>query len=83
MQFAHSRLIMAIAVIWSSSKAKLSTVDHLEADRLEFHYCNRIAALVETEKFYKQAIWKLFRSCSVCMDCTEHCRHAKLNRGQH
>ena len=34
-----------LLVIWSSPKAKLSTVDCLKADRLEFHY--RIAAQVQ------------------------------------
>ena len=40
--------------IWSFSKAKLSTVDYLEADRSEFHY--RIASRVDTEKLCKQAM---------------------------
>ena len=76
MQFAHSRSIMAVAV---NLKAKLSTVDYLEADRLEFHY--RIAAQVQRNCVSK--LRKLSRSCSVCMGCTEHCRHAQLNCGQH
>ena len=52
MQFAHSRLIMAVLAICSSSKAKLSTVDYLEADRLD-----RIAAQVQRN--YVSKLWKL------------------------
>ena len=72
-QFAHWRLIMAVLAIWSSSKAKLSTVDCLEADRID-----RIAAQVQRNCVSK--LWKLSRSCSVCI---EQCRHAQLNCGQH
>ena len=40
---------------WTSPKAKLSTVDCLEADRLEFYY--RIAAKVQKKCVSK--LWKL------------------------
>ena len=53
--------IWLLLAIWSSSKAKLSTVE-LEADRLEFHYM--IAAQVQRNCVSK--LWKLFCSCSVC-----------------
>ena len=67
--FAQSRLIMAVLAIWSSSKAKLSTVDYLEADRLD-----RIAAQVSYGSYFARVL------TSVCMGCTEHCQ---LNCGLH
>ena len=42
-------------------ESKLTTVDYLEADRLEFHY--RIAAQVQRNRVSN--LWKLSRSCSV------------------
>ena len=42
--------------IWTSPKAKLSTVDCLEADRLEFYY--RIAAQVQRNCVSKQ--WRSY-----------------------
>ena len=41
-------LCLPLLAIWTSPKAKLSTVDCLEADRLEFYY--RIAAQLGPEK---------------------------------
>ena len=52
---AHSRSIMAVAGDRSSSKAKLSTVDSQEPDRLEFHYSNCVSKL-----------WTLSRLCALC-----------------
>ena len=49
--------------IWTSPKAKLSTVDCLEADRLEFYY--RIAAQVQRNRVSK--LWKLSRSGYACV----------------
>ena len=58
-------------VICLLPKAKLSTVDCLEAYRLEFYY--RKAAQVQRNCVSK--LWKLSRSCA------KHCRHAQLNCG--
>ena len=72
-------LCLPLLAIWTSPKAKLSTVDSLEADRLEFYY--RIAAQVQRNCVSK--LWKLSRSWYVCGDCcAKHRRHAQLNCGQ-
>ena len=55
-------LCLPLLAIWTSSKAKLSTVDCLEADRLEFYY--RIAAQVQRNRVSK--LWKLSRSWYAC-----------------
>ena len=52
-QFAHSRLIMAVA---GDLESKLSTVEYVEADMLEFHF--RIAAQVQRNCVNKP--WKVF-----------------------
>ena len=67
-------LCLPLLAIWTSPKAKLSTVDCLEADRFKFYY--RIAAQVQRNRVSK--LWKLSRSWYA-----EHCRHAQLNCGQH
>ena len=51
-------LCLPLLAIWTSSKAKLSTVDCLEADRFKFYY--RIAAQVQRNRVSK--LWKLSRS---------------------
>ena len=51
----HDRSWLLLA-IWSSSKAKLSTVDCQEADRLEFYYSNCVSKL-----------WTLSRSFRCCI----------------
>ena len=51
-------LCLPLLAIWTSPKAKLSTVDCLEADRFEFYY--RIAAQVQRNRVSK--LWKLSRS---------------------
>ena len=51
-------LCLSLLAIWASPKAKLSTVDCLEAERLEFYY--RIAAQVHRNRLSK--LWKLSRS---------------------
>ena len=55
-------LCLPLLAIWTSPKAKLSTVDCLEADRLEFYY--RIAAQVQRNRVSK--LWKLSRSWYAC-----------------
>ena len=55
-------LCLPLLAIWTSLKAKLSTVDCLEADRLEFDY--RIAAQVQRNRVSK--LWKLSRSWYAC-----------------
>ena len=55
-------LCLPLLAIWTSPKAKLSTVDCLEADRLEFYY--RIAAQVQRNCVSK--LWKLSRSWYAC-----------------
>ena len=55
-------LCLPLLAIWTSPKAKLSTVDCLEADRFEFYY--RIAAQVQRNRVSK--LWKLFRSWYAC-----------------
>ena len=55
-------LCLPLLAIWTSPKAKLSTFDCLEADRLEFYY--RIAAQVQRNRVSK--LWKLSRSWYAC-----------------
>ena len=55
-------LCLPLLVIWTSPKAKLFTVDCLEADRLEIYY--RIAAQVQRNRVSK--LWKLSRSWYAC-----------------
>ena len=55
-------LCLPLLAIWTSPKAKLSTVDCLEADRFEFYY--RIAAQVQRNRVSK--LWKLSRSWYAC-----------------
>ena len=55
-------LCLPLLAIWTSPKAKLSTVDCLEADRLEFYY--RIAAQVQRSRVSK--LWKLSSSWYAC-----------------
>ena len=55
-------LCLPLVAIWTSPKAKLSTVDCLEADRVEFYY--RIAAQVQRNRVSK--LWKLSRSWYAC-----------------
>ena len=52
-------LCLPLLAIWTSPKAKLSTVDCLEADRVEFYY--RIAAQVQRNR-----VSKLSRSWYAC-----------------
>ena len=56
-------LCLPLLAIWTSPKAKPSTVDCLEADRLEFYY--RIAAQVQRNRVSK--LWKLSRSWYACV----------------
>ena len=56
-------LCLPLLAIWTSPKAKLSTVDCLEADRLEFYY--RIAAQVQRNRVSK--LWKLSRSWNALL----------------
>ena len=55
-------LCLPLLAIWTSPKAKLFTVDCLEADRLEIYY--RIAAQVQRNRVSK--LWKLSRSWYAC-----------------
>ena len=57
---------LLLLAIWTSPKAKLSTVDCLEADRLEFYY--RIAAQVQ-----RNCVSKLVELCMVSTDWLKHC----------
>ena len=70
-------LCLPLLAIWTSPKAKLSTVSCLEADRFKFYY--RIAAQVQRNRVSK--LWKLSRSWYACDCCAKLCRHAQLNCG--
>ena len=64
-------LCLPLLAIWTSPKAKLSTVDCLEADRLEFYY--RIAAQVQRSRVSKHEQAMEAISLVVCVCCNEHC----------
>ena len=67
--------LLTLLAIWTSPKAKLSTVDCLEADRLEFYY--RIAAQVQrncVSKLYGSYLARVQYAWAVRY--IEHCRHA-------
>ena len=70
-------ICLPLLAIWTSPKAKLSTVDCLEADRFKFYY--RLAAQVQRNRVSK--LWKLSRSWYACDCCAKLGRHAQLNGG--
>ena len=72
-------LCLPLLAIWTSPKAKLSTVDCLEADRFRILLQDSSAGPEKSCKQAMEAISLVVRRAAA----NEHCRHAQWNCGQH